>query len=99
MLFHARGRTVTYRHGTEEHSIEAVPAGVSWNEIQRTGASAFDASRRDYIVKTSAMPRIPVPKDEIVDGDEVWKVCAIAGEECSRPLKSCTNLLRIHCKK
>lgn len=81
-------------------SIQAVPAGTQWNDIEKVQVSlGVLASSRDYIVRREDV-REPKPKDIIVDGGTHWKVYQIAGEECWRPLgNESTGLIRIHCKK
>jgi len=81
-------------------SIQAVPAGTQWHDIEKVQVSlGVLASSRDYIVRREDV-REPKPKDIIVDGGTHWKVYQLAGEECWRPLgNESTGLIRIHCKK
>lgn len=84
-------------------SIQAVPAGTQWNDIDRVKEQfGMLASSRDYIVRASDFPpgKEPKPKDVIKDVGSTWKVYTLTDGECWRPMgNEYTGLIRIHCKR
>lgn len=91
-------RPVTYTRGGQSKTVQAVRAGDSWNDINRSGGTALLQSSRDFIVKKSALGFDPEVRDTLRDGGEVWTVYCIIQGECWWPLGD-TSLIRIHCKR
>ena len=88
---------VTYRRGDVEYPINAVPAGVSWNSIERSNGVALESNARDFILRKSELPVTPQPRDEIVDITGTWLVFNQLDNECWRSIAD-TDLIRVHCR-
>ena len=96
-FFEENKREILY----EGRSIEAVPAGTQWHDIEPVkGQLKMLSSSRDYICLQSDFPSgsEPAAKDKITDAGEVWTVYRLDGGETFRKIPY-TNLIRIHCKK
>ena len=98
------GRPCVYRRGSEALEITAYPGQTAFETVSGLDDISEAFYSRDYLFRACDLvlggePTLPVPGDQIIDGQTVYEVMRGQGERPYRFSDHARTLLRVHTKE